>query len=92
MGEIRMIAKYKTLTNVSFLGFIILGITSSGMTESEGGYFIGFIALVLYFLSLFFYCLGKGISRWNTLWGLLWLPGLLVLWFKKDKFKTGLRT
>jgi hypothetical protein len=63
-----------------FLGFIFNGFLA------PAGIFSALISLSAYFLSLVFYCMAKGISKLNAIWGLLPVLGLLILVFKKDGF------
>jgi hypothetical protein len=88
-----MLPEYKRRTNVGvFFGWMIMtlgGIVSNSPVEGTRvlGYAVIVIGLVPFVWGCTQYSVGKGHSPYLGAFGLLWLPGFLVLYFLPDKHK-----
>ena len=74
---------------LTVLGFLLM--VSAPETGSLGPPVLaigtGILGYALIVVSCFYYARGKGYSPWLGLWGLLWLPGILVLYLCPDRNK-----
>jgi hypothetical protein len=93
-GKSRMLSTYKRNTNIGVgIGWIIMA-GAGGVVRAQPPMPLAAAALYLAGATLFLwgcvqYARGKGHSGWWGALGLLWILGLLVLFFLPDRHKAG---
>lgn len=84
-----MLAEYKRNTNIGIGVGFLLQLAARTMPPESGGLaaFLSVLGFVLFIWGCCSYAKGKGHSGWWGLLGLLWILGLIILFFLPDRHK-----